>query len=65
MKAPGLANTPSAVAAIPIATRLRVTLRNNVDLLRAKAGETFQGVLAAPVRLPDGAILHGAAVILV
>jgi hypothetical protein len=58
-------NAASAMAAIPIATRLRVSLDSNVDLAHAKNGDTFQGRLAAPVNLPDGVIPQGAAVVLV
>jgi hypothetical protein len=56
-------NAPSGrMAAIPIATRLRVTLTSNIDLPHAPNGATFQGQLAAAVTLPDGVIPQGAAV---
>jgi len=65
MKAASPGNESSAMAAIPIATRLRVTLSSNVDLRNAQNNQTFQGQLAAPVTLPDGVIPQGAAVLLI
>ena len=56
---------PADGAPIPVTTRLRVTLRTDVDLLRAKAQGTFQASLAAPVTLPDGVIPQGAGIILI
>jgi hypothetical protein len=56
-------NAPSgSSAAIPIATRIRVSLTSNIDVLHAPNGATFQGQLAAAVTLPDGVIPQGAAV---
>lgn len=58
-------NAPSgSMAAIPIATRIRVSLTSNIDLQHAPNGATFQGQLAAAVTLPDGVIPQGAAVTL-
>jgi hypothetical protein len=48
-----------------VTTRLRVTLRTDVDVLHAKAQDTFQASLAAPVTLPDGVIPQGAGIVLI
>jgi hypothetical protein len=65
MTAASSGNRPRAMAAIPIATRIRVSLTSNIDLQHAANGATFQGQLAAPIALPDGVIAQGAAVVLV
>jgi hypothetical protein len=65
MTAASTGNTPRAMAAIPIATRIHVSLTSDIDLQRAANGATFQGHLAAPITLPDGLIPQGAAVVLV
>jgi hypothetical protein len=65
MTAASSGNTPHAMAAIPIATRIRVSLTTSVDLQHAANGATFQGQLAAPIALPDGVIPQGATVVLV
>jgi len=65
MTAASSGNAPRAMAAIPIATRIRVSLTSDIDLQHAANGATFQGQLAAPIALPDGVIPQGAAVVLV
>src|SRR5689334_7762802 len=53
-----------AMAAIPIGTRIRVSITANIDLAHAANPSTFQAQLAAPIALPDGTISQGAAVTL-
>jgi hypothetical protein len=65
MTAASSGNAPRAIAALPIATRIRVSLTSDIDLQHAANGATFQGQLAAPIALPDGVIPQGAAVVLV
>ena len=67
MTAASSGNAPRAMAAIPIATRIRVSLTSNIDLQHAANGATFHAQLAAPITLPVelGAIPQGAAVVLV
>jgi hypothetical protein len=56
---------PTDGIAIPVGTRLRVTLHPDVDLSRKSANDTFQGSLAAPVTLPGDSIPQGALVVMI